>query len=36
MGRGAEAAAAFDQALALVSNEVERDFLRQQRADLPN
>jgi RNA polymerase sigma-70 factor (ECF subfamily) len=35
MGRATEAAAAFDQALALVSNEVERDFLRQQRAALP-
>jgi RNA polymerase sigma-70 factor (ECF subfamily) len=33
--RNAEAAAAFDQALSLVANEVERDYLKQQREALP-
>ena len=34
LGRKAEAAAAFDRALALVANEVERDYLQQQRDSL--
>jgi len=34
LGRGAEAAAAYDAALALAGNSAERDFLRRRRAEL--
>ncbi len=35
LGRDAEAAAAYDEALALTANATERDFLRRQQAHLP-
>ena len=35
LGRTAEAAAAYDEALALTANATERDFLRRQQAHLP-
>jgi len=35
LGRTAEAAAAYDEALALTANAAERDFLRRQQAHLP-
>ena len=35
LGRTAEAAAAYDTALACTANATERDFLRRQRARLP-
>jgi len=36
LGRHVEAAAAYDEALALVGNETERAFLEGRRADLPD
>ena len=35
LGRTGEAAAAYDEALALTANATERDFLRRQQAHLP-
>jgi RNA polymerase sigma-70 factor (ECF subfamily) len=34
LGRAAEAAAAYDEALARTANAAEQDFLRRQRASL--
>jgi RNA polymerase sigma-70 factor (ECF subfamily) len=35
LGRTGEAAAAYDEALALTANATERDFLRRRQAHLP-